>query len=149
MPFATLKGSGAHAPKAKDLRYLQLWDLYGGLLTDHQREICEMYYGYDLSLMEIAEEKGVSKQSVSEVLKKSRELLDGFEEKLRLNEQNQAYSLEVSYMMTNVTRAIEAFKTKHPEFTAEMDEIEKKVAVGEEIGLDGEEVLAADRKENK
>ena len=123
MPFATLKGNFSQAPMAKDLKYLQLWDLYGGLLTENRREICEMYYVLDLSLSEIAEEKGVSKQNVSEILKKSRELLDGFEEKLHLNEQNQAYSREVSFMMTGVIRALEAFKAKHPEFSAEMDAV--------------------------
>lgn len=147
MPFATLKGSGFQAPKVKDFKYLQLWDLYGGLLTDNQREICNLYYGFDLSLSEIAEQKGVSKQSVSEVLKKSRELLDGFEEKLHHNEQNQAYSRAVSDMMTDVTRAVEAFKTAHPEFSAQMDEIVQKIAVGEVIGLENEALASADRKE--
>ena len=139
MPFATLKGNAAPAPGGKDLGYLQLWDCYGGLLTDNQREICEMYYMLDLSLSEIAEEKGVSKQSVSEVLKKSRELLDGFEEKLHLNRQNQTYALGVSSMMTRVTRALEAFKGAHPEFSSEMDGIIDMIAVGEEIDLGEEE----------
>ena len=68
----------------KDLKYVQLFDAYGALLTEHQRELCELYYMCDLSLTEIAEEKGISKQSVSDTLAKSRQLLDEYEEKLRL-----------------------------------------------------------------
>ena len=123
----------------KDLRYLQLWDAYAPLLTDVQREICEKYYLYDLSLSEIAEEKGITKQAVSDALKTCRELLDSYEEKLHFNEQTQKYSLEVSFMMTDVTRAIEHFKACHPEYAREMDDIIKKVTVGEEIDLDEEE----------
>ncbi len=139
MPFATIKT----APREKllsggRLRYLQLWDAYGPLLTDTQREICEKYYLYDLSLSEIAEEKGISKQAVSDALKKSRELLDFYEEKLHFNEQNQAYSLEVSRMMTRVTRALEAFGSDHPALRQEIDEIIAMVAVGETIGPDEE-----------
>ena len=124
----------------KDLTYLQLWDAYGALLTDTQREICEQYYLYDLSLSEIAEEKGVSKQAVSDALKTSRELLDFYEGKLHFNAQNQAYSHEVSFMMTDVERALEQFKRQHPEYAREMDDIIAKVKVGELVDLDaGEE----------
>ena len=123
----------------KDLRYLQLWDAYGPLLTDSQREICEKYYLYDLSLSEIAEEKGITKQAVSDALKTSRELLDSYEEKLHFNEQTQAYSLAVSFMMTDVTRALEAFKQKYPTYVREIDEIIEKVTVGETVDLDKEE----------
>ncbi len=123
----------------KDLKYLQLWDAYGPLLTDVQREICEKYYMYDLSLSEIAEEKGISRQAVSDALKTSRELLDFYEEKLHFNEQTQKYSLEVSFMLTDVTRALEAFKQKHPAYVREIDDIIKKVTVGETVDLDQEE----------
>lgn len=123
----------------KDLAYLQLWDAYGALLTDTQREICEKYYFYDLSLSEIAEEKGISKQAVSDALKTSRELLDFYEGKLHFNAQTQAYSRAVSFMMTDVTRALEAFKRLHPEYAGEIDGIIEKVTVGEEIDLDGKE----------
>ncbi len=138
MPFATLTGT-AKPPKGKDLKYLQLYDCYGALLTENQREICEMYYMLDLSLSEIAEQKGVSRQSVSEVLKTSRELLDFYEDKLRHNVQNRDHSLKVSLMMTEVISALNQFKQFHPEFTRDMDEIIDMVVVGEKIDLDEEE----------
>lgn len=65
-----------------DLFFLQLWDLYSPLLTETQREISNLYFNYDLSLGEIAEQKGVSRQSVSDCLQKCRKQLDSYEDKL-------------------------------------------------------------------
>ena len=137
MPFATVTGA-AEPPKGKDLKYLQLWDQYGALLTENQREICEMYYMLDLSLSEIAEQKQVSRQSVSEALKTSRELLDFYEEKLHHCAQDREYSQQVSLMMAETVAALEKFKQVHPEFTRDMDEIINMIAVGEKIDLDKE-----------
>ena len=128
----------------KDLRYLQLWDCYGQLLTDTQCELCELYYMCDLSLAEIAEQKGISRQSVSDTLKKSRELLDYYEGKLRHNELNQKYSFEVSCMMTDVIKALDKFRQLHPEHSADMQEIIDMVVVGERIDLDEEDDENAD-----
>ena len=119
----------------KDLKYLQLWDCYGPLLTDTQRELCELYYMCDLSLSELAEEKGISKQAVSDTLKKSRELLDYYEDRLHHNEMNQAYSRVVSDMMTDVTRALDSFKQNHPELSEEIQSIADMVAANEVINL--------------
>ncbi len=120
----------------KDLKYLQLWDSYGGLLTENQREVCELYYVCDLSLSEIAEQKGVSRQSVSDTLAKSRALLDGYEEKVRHNAENAEYRRAVGAMMTDVCCALEAFGRRHPEHAKEMDEIAQLVTVGERIAPD-------------
>ena len=65
-----------------DLQFLRLWDLYSPLLTATQREITDLYFNYDLSLGEIAEQKGVSRQSVSDCLNKSRKQLETYEQKL-------------------------------------------------------------------
>lgn len=65
-----------------DLEFLRLLDLYSPLLTKTQREITDLYFNYDLSLAEIAEQKGVSRQSVSDCLNKSRKQLESYEEKL-------------------------------------------------------------------
>ena len=92
------------------MRYLQLFDFYGALLTETQRDICGQYYLYDLSLSEIAEEKNVTKQSVSDTLKKSRELLDEYEEKLGHVRRQRA-----------LTEALEAFKHSHPQLAREID----------------------------
>ena len=65
-----------------DLHFLRLWDLYSPLLTETQREISNLYLNYDLSLGEIAEQKGVSRQSVSDCLQKCRKQLESYEDKL-------------------------------------------------------------------
>lgn len=69
-----------------DLAFMRLWDLYSPLLTATQREITDLYFNYDLSLGEIAEQKGVSRQSVSDCLQKCRKQLEKYEEKLGFSE---------------------------------------------------------------
>lgn len=61
-------------------------DYYGGLLTDYQTRLLSSYYDEDLSLKEIAEEEGVSRQAVADVIKRSSEKLVEYEEKLGLVE---------------------------------------------------------------
>ena len=65
-----------------DLHFLKLFDTYSPLLTATQREITDLYFNYDLSLGEIAEQKGVSRQSVSDCLQKCRKQLEQYEGKL-------------------------------------------------------------------
>jgi predicted DNA-binding protein YlxM (UPF0122 family) len=65
-----------------DIEFIRLLDLYSPLLTATKREICNLYFNCDLSLGEIAEEKGVSRQSVSDCLQKCRKQLEKYEEKL-------------------------------------------------------------------
>ena len=64
-----------------------LFDFYGKLLTDRQREVMELYHEDNLSLQEIAEEFGISKQGVHDTLKKAEKLLTEYEEKLGLVDQ--------------------------------------------------------------
>ncbi len=59
-----------------------LLDFYGGTLTEHQRELVERYYSDDLSLSEIAEQSGISRQAVYDTLRRAVESLERWEEKL-------------------------------------------------------------------
>lgn len=68
----------------KDLRYISLFEIYGGLLTDKQREIFSAYYLLDLSLSEIADSDGGSRQSVHDLIKKVKAKLDEYEDKLKI-----------------------------------------------------------------
>lgn len=73
----------------KNLRYIELFELYQGLLTERQREIFSCHYCLDLSLSEIAEPDGNTRQSVYALVKKVKDKLDEYEEKLKLNEKKQ------------------------------------------------------------
>ena len=68
----------------KDFEFMRLWDRYSPLLTQTQREITDLYFNYDLSLSEIAEEKNCSRQSVSDCLAICRKKMEEYEEKLHL-----------------------------------------------------------------
>jgi predicted DNA-binding protein YlxM (UPF0122 family) len=68
----------------KDMHFALLLDAYGDLLSEHRREIFELYYSEDLSLSEIAENTGISRQGVRESIKKTESELLRWEEKLGL-----------------------------------------------------------------
>lgn len=61
-----------------------LYDFYGALLTDKQREVMELYHEENYSIVEIADELGVTKQAIHENLRKSEKILRSYEEKLGL-----------------------------------------------------------------
>lgn len=63
-----------------------MFDFYGELLTDHQKEIYEQFALEDLSLSEIAEMKGISRQGVHDLVKRCQKTLEGYEMKLHLVE---------------------------------------------------------------
>ncbi len=63
-----------------------LYDFYGELLTDRQKEIFEEVVLNDLSLGETAEEYGISRQGVHDMIRRCTKILNGYEEKLHLVE---------------------------------------------------------------
>lgn len=63
-----------------------LIDLYGPLLTEKQQNVLQWYYEDDLSLIEIADDMGVSKQAVYDLLKRAEKTLCDYEGKLQLME---------------------------------------------------------------
>ncbi len=69
---------------AKDLTISMLMDFYGQLLTDKQLSALDMYYNEDLSLAEIADESGISRQGVRDNIKRGEKQLSEYEEKLGL-----------------------------------------------------------------
>ena len=61
-----------------------LYDFYGELLTEHQKSIYEDYILNDIGLSEIANEKGISRQGVHDLVKRCQKTLEGYEAKLHL-----------------------------------------------------------------
>ena len=61
-----------------------LFDFYGELLTDHQRKVYEEVILNDYSLSEVAENMGISRQGVHDLIKRSGKILDDYERKLHL-----------------------------------------------------------------
>ena len=133
-----------------DLQFLRLWDLYSPLLTATQREITDLYFNYDLSLGEIAEQKGVSRQSVSDCLHKCRKQLETYEEKLRFLKALDDVPREYSQYMTIVGRWIEQQResnANNPTALASLDELKTKLneaqdsAGAERTYVDGGEIV--------
>ena len=63
-----------------------LYDFYGELLKDNQKEVFENYVLDNLSLSEIAEERGISRQAVHDMIKRADRTLNEYEDKLHLVE---------------------------------------------------------------
>ena len=97
---------------SKNLDISFLLDLYGGLLTEKQRLFLDFYYNDDLSLAEIAENEGITRQGVYDIVKRAKDQLIKFEEKLLLNERfNQIYD-EAQGILDGVDAKVSAERIK-------------------------------------
>ena len=106
---------------AKDMKLALLLDFYGGLLTEKQESVLDGYYNQDLSLAEIAEEMGISRQGVMAFLRQGEKHLRSFEENLGLAEK---FS-EISEGIDEMRRLIQTIKEddKREKFTELIDRI--------------------------
>ena len=68
------------------LEQAYLYDFYGELLNEHQRQVYEDFVFNDLSLGEIASEEGISRQGVADLIKRCNKKLLDYEAKLHLVE---------------------------------------------------------------
>ena len=67
--------------KSQAYRMALLYDFYGDTLTDRQKEFYDLYYNEDLSLSEIAENYGISRQGVRDVIVRAEAALTELEDK--------------------------------------------------------------------
>lgn len=67
--------------KNQAYRMALLFDFYGDVLTDRQKEFYDLYYNEDLSLAEIAENYGITRQGVRDVIVRAEGILTELEEK--------------------------------------------------------------------
>lgn len=66
----------------KTLKFNRLLSFYGVLLSPTQKDILEAYFFYDLSISEIASERGISRAAVEDALQKGSAKLEEYEDKL-------------------------------------------------------------------
>lgn len=104
--------------------FIALWDIYNGFLTPTQREITNLYFNLDLTVSEIALQKGISRQAVSECMKICKKQLEDFENRLHFCEKLNFISLQESLMLTETGKWVEKFKKIHPELTEDINDLE-------------------------
>ncbi|MCL1859840.1 MAG: YlxM family DNA-binding protein [Oscillospiraceae bacterium] len=75
----------------KDYRISYLLDFYGNILTDKQKDAIDLYYNEDLSLAEIADYVGITRQGVRDAIKRGEETLVEMEGKLGFAEKFEEY----------------------------------------------------------
>ncbi len=97
-----------------------LYDVYGDLLTEHQKKIYERAVFDDMSLSEIADEAGISRQGVHDLIRRCNTLLEEYEKKLHLVEK----FLAARELLDQVQKELEHLR---PETLEE----EKKVLLGQ------------------
>ena len=68
----------------KNMRIVYLLDFYAELLDEHTRGVMRAYFEDDLSLSEVAEDVGISRQGIRHLIKKGEEQLEFYESKLGL-----------------------------------------------------------------
>ena len=70
--------------KNQAYRMTMLFDFYGDLLTDRQKEFYDLYYNDDLSLAEIAENYDITRQGVRDIIVRAERTLEDVDEKTGL-----------------------------------------------------------------
>ena len=89
---------------AKNLDIVLLADYYGEMLTENQRKFIEYYYSDDLSLSEIAQNEGITRQGVRDAVKRAEAQLYDMENKLGFAER----SRKVNEVLSSIKESTEA-----------------------------------------
>ncbi len=103
----------------KNLHLTVLFDLYGELLTEAQSKMFDYYYNDDLSLSEIAENTGITRQGVRDSIKRAEDALLIFERKLGLAEKLE----RISRKSEEAETLLHSLKSKYPEASADIDHV--------------------------
>ncbi len=109
---------------AKELKFVMLLDCYGDLLTEHQRSVMELYYCEDLSLAEIGQPLGITRQAVRSLIKRTEDILLNYEENLgfaeRLGKMRECFD-NISAAAADISE------------TATKDEILRQIELGKKL----------------
>lgn len=91
----------------KTQRINNLLDLYKDLLTEKQQEVMDMYFLYDLSLSEIAEDTNTTRAAVFDLIKRTTKSLENYENKLNLLKKREKILEVIKDLDENVKNKIE------------------------------------------
>lgn len=99
--------------KSQAYRMTMLFDFYGDVLTDRQKEFYDLYYNEDLSLSEIAENYDMSRQGVRDAIVRAEAALEELEEKTGIVKrfQEQKHQLEEIESLAQAARSVSADPT--------------------------------------
>ena len=90
-----------------DIKYTYLFDYYGELFTDKQKEYFIDYYFNNLTFQEIAENNNISRNAVHKILKDMLKKLDYYEEKLNLYDNKKKIELIIKDLDSDIKEKIE------------------------------------------
>ena len=108
----------------KNMRLAFLLDFYGEALDSHTKDIMKAYYEDDLSLAEIADDEGISRQGVRHIIKKGEEQLEFFENALKLAKRNE----ELIKAANSLEKLKESLKEKSDfDFSRDIDAIDSVI----------------------
>lgn len=96
----------------KNVRMAILFDYYGAMLTEKQREYFDLYYGENLSLSEIAENDGISRQGVRDVIVRAEAILEDAEAKLGMIRQHQALEARLAEIEAHLAEIAQLNSTR-------------------------------------
>ncbi|WP_313756589.1 YlxM family DNA-binding protein [Tissierella sp.] len=105
-----------------------LFDFYGKLLSEKQYSVVELYYIHDLSLAEIGDELGVTRQGIFDILRRAEQKLYEYEEKLGLVKKFYSSHEDIRTIIDISEEIVEIGKAKGN------DEIKEKAMTINEIG---------------
>ena len=88
----------------KNVKISMLLDIYGKLLTEKQFQMLDDYYNQDLSLSEIAENEGITRQAVRDNLKKGENKLLEYEEKLEVMKKTLIQEEKIAAILSQITK---------------------------------------------
>ena len=88
----------------KNVQISMLCEIYGKLLTEKQLDILENYYDNDLSLSEIAQNEGITRQAVRDIIKKGENKLFDLEEKLGIMKRMLKQEEQIAIILAEISK---------------------------------------------
>ncbi len=91
----------------KYLKYGKLYDYYSDVLNEKHKKVINQYYLMDLSLKEISENLGITRQGVYDLLKRAEKNLDDIDSKLNIIEKQEKFKKNIQNKAEEINISIE------------------------------------------